>query len=245
MTKQTNLLKQQGGKDLILSEADRKFNKEVARIKADLLTSPAPEKYIQSELDIIDRILRKNYRDCCTLVVIKGGFKEWYFESGRFDYPLQYIKLIRHHHRMFLSGKINFIGEELTDKAKVIADAIMFFKLEEWLTARRDGREDQTEIHSLIKAGRDQGNFKIIDSLLLKCREEISHIASFNSKSYAALYYIISEKYKSIFKTEVNFTDLQRQLDQYFGQDTTSYKPSKLISAAETLKSKYQWADQI
>jgi len=131
------------GKSLIIAEADRKFKKEIARIKADLLTAPAPEKYIQSELDFIDRLLRTpehiNPRHDCILDVVKGlykdgeVFKEWYFMIDTRGFPLNYVRMLRHEYKMYLSGKINFIGEKLTDKTKVIADAIMFFKLGEWL----------------------------------------------------------------------------------------------------------------
>ncbi len=248
MIKQTNLQKQQGGKHLILSEADRRYRNEVARIEAVLTTAPSREKFIQSELDFIDRLLHTpkhiNPRNDCVLDTLKGGFKDWYFMIDTKGYPLDYVRMLRHQYQIYLSGNINFIGEELTDKAKVIAEAIMLYKLEEWLTALRDGVEVHTDIHSLIKPGRDQGNYRIIDSLLLKCSEEISHIANFNSKNYAALYFIIFKKYQ-IFKTETTFTDLQNRLDQYFNQDTTSYKPNKLTKAAEALKSKYRWVDEI
>jgi hypothetical protein len=137
----TTIERIQFSKNLILSEVDKKYRKEVERIQAQLLITPSREQLIQSELDIIDRILHSPKhisRNDCFFDIVKDQHKEWYFATGRFDYPLQYIRLVRYHYQRFLGGIINFIGEEINDKAKPIVDAIVFFKLEEWLRKQKE-----------------------------------------------------------------------------------------------------------
>lgn len=123
-------------KELIITEADNQFNKEKSRIEKSLFSVPSREKYIQSEIDIIYRILHKDidYRNDCK----RGGLQSEvvYYETGGFEYDIKQIKSIRHHYHIYLQGEINYMGKTLEidyNKAENIIEAIKLYLMEEWL----------------------------------------------------------------------------------------------------------------
>jgi len=243
MRKQTNSGKRLDGKELILAEADKRFKRETRRIRKYLATAPSREKYIQSEIDFIDRLFHTpkqiTLRDCI-LDTFKGGFKQWYYMIDTRGYPIEYVRMLRHHYRMYLSGIINFSGEEMTDKAKLIADAIMYYKLEEWLPTQLV--KDLSNLYSLIK--NTDKNREELDRILKECDEGLKS-PELSLMQYAALYLLIDTEYRHIFRPGTSFARLQRELDAYFGQNTGGYKPNKVATTASELKNKHLWIDQL
>lgn len=122
-------------KELIIAEVDKQFKKEKDRIEKSLSSVPSREKYLQSEIDIIYRILHKDidYRNDCK----KGGLTPdaIYYRTGGPEYDIKQIESIRHHYRIYLQGEINYMGKTpaLDYKAKNIIEAIKFYLMEEWL----------------------------------------------------------------------------------------------------------------
>lgn len=130
-------------KELLIAEADDRFKKEKDRIEKSLLSVPSKEKFIQSEIDIIYRILHKDidYRNDCK----RGGLNTdvIYYKTGRFEYDIKQVESIRHNYRIYLQGEINYIGKtpEIDYyKADNIIEAIKFYNLEEWLKVLRESK---------------------------------------------------------------------------------------------------------
>ena len=236
-------------KDILLAEAESRFIKEKDRIEKSLLSVPSREKFIQSEIDIIYRILHKDidYRNDCK----KGGLNAdvVYYKTGRFEYDIKQIESIRHNYRIYLQGEINYIGrtpEIDYYKAENIIEAIKFYKLDEWLKELRDNmRGNDTElIHSLLVFKRDSANEIMIDRILNKCKDRLAG-SDFNKESYATLYLIIFKNYRNSFKSNIKFITVHKEFDKYFKQQTINFKQNAVEKKAEKLKILNPWIDKL
>lgn len=114
--------------------------------------------------------------------------------------------------------------------------AVLFYRLEEWLP--RQLEKDMTNLYSLIK--NTDKNREELDLILKECDEGLKS-TEMTLMQYAALYLLIHTEYSHLFKPGIKFARLQRELDNYFGQNTSGYKPNKVTGAAIALMWKTQW----
>ncbi len=123
----------------ILTEAERRFQADVSRIETALKGSPAPDKLLNIEREVVNNILHRRIEviNDCEDAVIKGQAIDGrqsrvrYFRTGGgLDYPVDYIRDIRRNYRLYLGGAINGKGDE---RDEPIIEAVRFYKLEEWL----------------------------------------------------------------------------------------------------------------
>jgi hypothetical protein len=108
-------------------QAEQRFKKDVARIEKAIAVSPAPDEYLEHERKVVYNILHKPIdliNDCTDVVV--AGQKTRYYRTGYLDWPLDQIRLIRHHYKLFISGIMNKETNEYVD-------AVRFYHLEKWL----------------------------------------------------------------------------------------------------------------
>lgn len=103
---------------------------------------------------------------------------------------------------------------------------------------------ESDKIHKLLIYSKNDVNMKTLDNVLIKCIDNL-HGINFDKSSYAALYYIIFDKYKNFFKPGIKFTKVQKCFDEYFNQDTRTSKQGKAKNKAEMLKSKNPWINRL